>query len=405
MPDDKSGPLAGYRILDMTSVVLGPYATQILGDLGADVVKLESPQGDVVRRTDYAAESGFGTLFMTLNRNKRSVVLDLKMAGAAGAMHALLRWADVFIHNVRPHAMQRLGLSYEEVCDIRPNVVYVHAVGFDSDGPYSGLPAYDDTIQSVSGATALMTLSDGDPQPRNIPTLVADKTTGLHAVYAILAALLHRERTGEGQQIEVPMFESTVSFLMPEHMGGTVWQPPLGPPGYTRTSHKFNRPLRTKDGCLGFMPYADQHWRDILTIGGREDLFDDPRLADVSTRRSHMAELGEILEEITLQRTTKEWCELLTKHDIPFMWVNTLETLQEDPHLSAVDFFPSYPHQQSQHTYVTMRHPVKFSLTPATVRAHPPRLGQHGREVLTEAGLSGDEISELARRGILQGTD
>ena len=402
MGNNQQMALDGYRILDMTSVVLGPYATQILGDLGADVIKLESPTGDIVRRTGYGPTAEFGTLYMMLNRNKRSIVLDLKQEEAAPAMGKLLEWADVFVHNVRPEAMARLGYTYDAVKELNPEIIYVNAVGFGSDGPYSGVPAYDDTIQAISGAAALSTLMDGDPQPRNINTLIADKTTGLHVAYAVLAALLHRERTGEGQQIEVPMFESTVSFLMVEHMGGAAWQPTRGPMGYPRTSHPYNRPFQTKDGYIAIMPYTDQHWRDMLRIGGRTDMLDDPRLESVAKRRMNMAELSAIIEEITRKFTTAEWGQLLLDHDVPFMHVHNLESLMDDEHLAAVDFFHAYDHEPTAETYTAMRHPVKFSATPAQIRSHPPALGQDGRDVLQDVGMAEEEIARLVAHGILQ---
>lgn len=399
-----AGALDGYKILDMTSVVLGPYATQILGDLGADVAKLESPTGDIVRRTGFGPDPQFGTLFMTCNRNKRSIVLDLKQPESKPAMEALLKWADVFVHNVRPQAIARLGFTYEDVKALNPAIIYAHAVGYDSDGPYSGVAAYDDTVQAISGAAALMSHVDGDPQPRNIPNLISDKTTGLHLVYSVLAALLHRERTGSGQQIEIPMYESTVSYLMAENLGGAVWEPSRGPMGYPRTAHPYNRPLATKDGYLGFMPYTDQHWKDMLTLGGKADLYEeDTRLQNIVTRRTNMAEFGALLEEVTQMYTTDEWCELLVKHDVPFMRVNTLESLMEDEHLTAVNFFEPHIHPPTGHTYRAMRHPVKFSETPATIRRHPPGLGQDGRTVLADAGIGDEEIAMLIESGVLQG--
>ena len=398
--------LSGYNILDMTSVVLGPYATQILGDLGADVVKLESPAGDIVRRTGLSRDPEFGTLFMTINRNKRSIVLDAKRPEAQKALHALIEWADVFVHNVRPDAIARLGLDYDAVQAINPQIIYAHAVGFGSDGPYSGRPAYDDTVQAISGAAALMSHVDGDPQPRNLPTLISDKTTGLHLVYSILAALLHRERTGNAQQIEVPMFESTVSFLMPEVIGGEVWNPSAGGMGYPRTSNPYHRPLKTKDGYLAMMPYNDQHWKDMLKIGGKAALYEqDERLQSTTTRRLHMTEFGALLEEITQMYTTAELSQLLFEYDIPFMPVHTLESLMHDEHLSAVDFFEEHEHPPTGDTYRAMRHPVKFSETPASIRTHPPGLGQDGREVLADVGFSAEEVERLVELGVLQVSD
>ncbi|MEM7531323.1 MAG: CoA transferase [Chloroflexota bacterium] len=408
----KQGPLHGYKILDLTAVVVGPYATQIMGDLGAEIIRLESPIGDIVRRTGFSPpndpNSEFGTLYMTLNRNKRSIVLDLKKPESAPALRALIEWADVLIHNIRPQAIERLGYGYEQVKAINPQIIYTHIVGFGSDGPYSGIAAYDDTVQAISGAASLITYMDGDPQPRNVNTLIADKTTALHALYAVLAALLHRERTGEGQHVEVPMFESVVSYLLPEHLAGAVWEPSRGPMSYPRTSHAHNRPFKTQDGYLAIMPYVDKHWRDLLGAGEADlsHLMDnDPRFETIAKRRLHMAELSVILETIMVTRTTKQWAAFFIDHDIPFMNVHTLESLMEDEHLAAVNFFEHHVHPPTDETYIAMRHPVIFSETPTSIRSHPPGLGQDGRVILADMGMDTDVIEQLVAAGVLLGSE
>ncbi len=399
---DSTGPLQGYHILDMTTVVLGPYAGQILGDLGADVIKVESPTGDIVRQTGSSPVPGFGALFMGLNRNKRSVALDLKRPEAREPMNALLEWADVLIHNIRGSAIDRLGYDYEAVKAVNPELIYVHAVGFGSNGPYADAPAYDDTVQAISGLTSLNSYLEEGAEPRYLPTLLCDKTTGLHVVYSVLAALLHRERTGQGQKIEVPMFESVVSFLMAEHLSGHIFRPPQGDIGYERLLHPQSKPFKTKDGFLAILPYTNQHWQEVLHLGDRLDLLDDPRMQTIASRRAHMAELYEIVQEILLPYSTQDLIDFLTKADIPFTKVNTLESLLEDEHLTATNFFEERAHPEVG-AYLATQHPAQFSETPATIRREPPTLGQDGKAVLVEAGLDETQIEELIKQGILIG--
>lgn len=395
-------PLHGYRIIDLTTVVLGPYATQILGDLGAEIIKVEAPGGDIIRQSGLAPSPEFGSVFMNLNRNKRSIALDLKKPEAAAVLQTLLTQADVFVHNIRPEAMTRLGFTYDVVNAWRPEIIYASIVGYGSHGPYAGRPGYDDLMQAVSGAASLLSRMDGNPDMRYFPTLISDKTTGLHVVYAVLAALLHRERTGRGQFVEIPMFETTVAFLMTEHMGGHVWRPPLGETGYSRMLHPFNRPFKTQDGFLGILPYTDREWQAIFTLGERPDLLDDPRLADMVTRRAHMGDLYALVEEITVTKPTAVWVKLLTKYKIPFIHVNDIDTILEDEHLIATGFFEQREHS-SQGAYQSMRHPVEFSDSPATGTRHePPSIGANGREILQEAGYSESQIEALVAVGALQ---
>lgn len=394
--EQATGPLAGVKILDMTSVLLGPYATQILGDLGAEVIKVEDPNGgDVVRWGGEAPKTqGMGPIFVTLNRNKRSIGLDLRKPSAKKAFKKLLQWADVFIHNVRPAGMARLGFDYDRVKEINPKLLYVHAAGFHADGPYAGLQAFDDLVQGASGMASLFSKVDGNPVPRYMPALVADKTTGLHAVYAVLAGLFHRERSGEGQFIEVPMFESMVGFTLAEHLFGRTFEPPTGQMGYVRVLNPNRKPYKTKDGYICILPYSDAQWITFFKLGGRPDIMDDPRFATFNDRTRNSIALYGLIEDVAQTKTTAEWLEILKEANVPSMAVAEIEDLFDDPHLKETGFFQKVEHP-SEGTYYAMKHPVNFEKTPAELRRHAPQLGEHTEEVLREIGLSEEDIQEL----------
>ncbi len=400
MTQPRRGPLDGIRVIDMSTVLLGPYAGQILGDLGADVIRVESPKADMTRWAGPSTHPGFSPIFMNCNRNKRSLCLDLKKDGAREALVELVRTADVFLHNVRLEAIERLGLGYDAVRAIKPDIVYVHCVGYGSEGAYAGRPAYDDLVQAAASAVSLNRMTDPDEEPRYMATLAADKTTGLHAAYATLAALFHRERTGEGQFVEVPMLESFTSFLMIEHMNGHTWEPPQGDYGYHRIININRKPYRTKDGYICIMPYSTDQWRQALRLGGIPIADDDPRLRTMGGLARHFRELYGLLTEVTATRTSDEWMALLTEQDIPVMRVNRVEDLKTEEHLSSVDFFEQRRHP-TEGVYHSMRQPVKFAQTPASVRRDPPGLGEHNREVLLEAGLSSEAVSALEASGAL----
>jgi crotonobetainyl-CoA:carnitine CoA-transferase CaiB-like acyl-CoA transferase len=400
MTQDKRGPLDGIRVIDMSTVVLGPYAGQIMGDLGADVIRVESPQSDMTRWAGNSPHAGFGPIFMNCNRNKRSLCLDLKKDGAREALMELVRTADVFLHNVRLEAIERLGFGYEAVRAARPDIVYVHAVGFGSDGPYAGRPAYDDLVQAAASAVSLNTMIDPDEEPRYMATLAADKTTGLHAAYATLAALFHRERTGEGQFVEVPMLESFTSFLMIEHLNGHTYEPPLGDYGYHRVINAHRKPYRTKDGYVCIMPYSSEQWRTVFRLGGAPVADDDPRFKSMAGVAGNIRELYRMLAEVTLTRTSDDWMTLLTEADVPVMKVNRIEDLKTEEHLSAVDFFEHRQHPW-EGGYRSMRQPVKFSASPASFRYDPPGLGEHNRELMRELGVPDERISALEASGAL----
>ena len=392
-----TGPLAGVRIVDMTSVVLGAYATQMLGDLGADVIKIESPLsdrgegGDVMRwagDTPNEDVRDLGPIFMTINRNKRSVKLDLRDEKAKRILRKLIASADVFTANVRYAGLQRSGFAYEDVAAIKPDIVYVHAAGYGSDGPYAGLPAYDDLIQAGSGMADLLNRVDGNPVPRYIPTLAADKISGLFMAQAVLAALFHKQKTGEGQFVEVPMLECITSFTLAEHFFGQVYDPPLGPWCYTRVANPNRKPFATSDGYIGLMPYNNKQWDDFFALDGKPGMVsNDPRFRDYETRTKHISELYGMVEEITQKRPTQEWLDVLMPLGIPVVKLNTMDDLPNDPHLAAVDFFQAYDHPKAGR-YNAMRPPLRFSKTPANIRRHPPKLGEHNSEILAEDGES-----------------
>jgi len=395
-----TGPLAGIRILDLTSVVNGAYATQILADQGADVIKLEDPGsgrsggGDIMRWAGHmppGAPRDMGPIFLTINRNKRSVVLDMREPAAKRSIRRLIKSCDVFAASVRYDGLKRLGLAYEDVKAIRPDIVYVHAAGYGSDGPYAGEPAYDDLIQSASGLADILPRTDGNNTPRILPTLVADKVSGLFMAQAITAALLHRARTGEGQFVEVPMLECVTSFLLVEHLYDHTFDPPQGQYGYPRVINPHRKPFKTADGYIGLLPYTDKQWDQFFQVAGWGDtIANDPRFSDYAARAKHTHELYSLVETVTGSKTTDEWLALLKPLAIPVVRTNRLDELQDDPHLAAVGLFERYEHPDIG-GYLQLRPPVKFSATPSNIRRHPPRLGEHTDEILAECGADEGE--------------
>ena len=391
-----AGPLSGVRVIDLTAVLLGPYATQSLGDLGADVIKVESPAGDITRYLGPVRHAGMGGIFLGTNRNKRSLVLDLKQPAAQGVLRRLAAGADVLVHSIRPASAARLGIGYDDLRAANPRLVYCVACGFGEGGPYAGKPAYDDLIQGGSGIAALQAAALGEP--RYVPTLIADKTVGLMVVNAILAALFARARTGRGQAVEVPMFETMVSYLMIEHLYARQFEPPLGPAGYSRILAPDRRPYPTKDGHLCVLPYSDKNWQDMFRLAGRADLAGDERFTQVADRSRHIAELYAILAHLFRDRTSAEWLAALEAADIPCMPVMGPDELLTDRHLAAVGLFETVEHP-TEGTIRNVRSPMRFAATPTATRRLAPNLGEHGREILAELGLSAAEIAALERSG------
>jgi crotonobetainyl-CoA:carnitine CoA-transferase CaiB-like acyl-CoA transferase len=386
------GPLHGVKIIEMTSVVLGPWACQMLADMGADVIKIEQPRGDSNRTLGASRHPGMSALYLTCNRNKRSIVLDLNQPGARDALLALVKDADVFVHNNRPQVMTKLKLEYNDMRAVNSRLIYCGAYGYAKAGPYGSLGALDDSIQAVSGIAMLNEMVLGEP--RYLPTIVADKTTALTVVYGVLAALFHRERTGEGQELEVPMFETMVNYVMAEHLWGMTFEPPLGKPGYVRLMSHHRKPYKTLDGYIAILPYLDAHWAKFCRITDRMDLVDDPRFLTLADRVRNIDDTYLITGEIMATRTTSEWLRAFDKSGVPLIVVNTLESLTTDPHLEATGFWQFVDHPTEGKLRMPS-FPVNFGSTKASIDKHAPRLGEHTEEVLREAGLSIQTIKEL----------
>jgi crotonobetainyl-CoA:carnitine CoA-transferase CaiB-like acyl-CoA transferase len=398
----RRGPLQGVRILDLTSVLMGPYATQVFADMGAEVIKIESPQGDTSRFVGPAKTRGKAAIFANLNRGKKGVVIDLARPEGRDIALQLATRVDVVIHSMRLQAIQKLGLDYGEIFKVNPRVIYANLYGYGRAGPYAPKSAYDDTIQAMSGMAMLQ--AHINPEPQYVTTVLGDKVTALTAAYAILAALFHRERSGEGQEIEVPMFETMASFLLVEHIAGAAFDPPLGPPVYTRAVTPDRRPYRTRDGYVSVLVYNDKQWQRFAALSGHPEYASDPRFATQSARSTHMAEFCQLVSQIIEERTTGEWLEALDRAGIPVARLNSTEDLLTDPHLQAVGFFRSIDDPVDGPVRLPGP-PVHFSKTPAGFERPAPSLGQDTIEVLTGLGMDRSTIDDLARRGVVRCPD
>jgi crotonobetainyl-CoA:carnitine CoA-transferase CaiB-like acyl-CoA transferase len=382
-----TGPLAGVRVVDMTSVLMGPFATQILADYGADVIKIESEQGDLLRLGGARRHPKMGSLYLQSNRNKRSAVLDVKSPDGREALLRLCETADVFITNVRPAAMKRAGLDYEAIRARNPTIVYASLVGYGQAGPYAARPAYDDLIQGISGTPRLAGLAN-QGLPQYVPLTMADKVAGLTAAHAILAAMVFKERTGHGQAVEVPMFEVMTQFVLTDHMGGHSFEPPLGPAGYDRLLSPDRRPYKTSDGFLSVLVYTDAHWRSFFNILGRPHEFQaEPMFHDHATRTRSYDKVYQFLAAEMMEKTNAQWQELLEQNDIPWAPCYSIDELIEDRHLEEVGMFQTIEHP-SEGTLRMIAPPVRFSRTPPSIYRHPPNLGEHTAEVLAECGMA-----------------
>lgn len=399
-PIQSVGPLEGVRVIDLTTVLMGPFATQILGDFGADVIKVEPPGGgDSVRGVGPRRHAGMAAIFLHANRSKRSVVLDLKKAAGREALLRLCADADVLIYNVRPQAMARLGLSYEEVAAVNPRIIYVGTYGYAQAGPYAAKPAYDDLIQGAVGIAALSVQAGGDI-PRYAPSPLADRICGLAAVNAVTSALFWRERSGEGQAIEVPMFETMAQFILSDHMCGETYEPAEGPSGYARVLNPNRRPYATKDGHLCVLLYNDKQWQTFFRLVGKAEVVEtDPRFSTIDKRTEHIHELYRMLAEIMLTRTTAEWLEVLEAADLPVMPMHDMESLMNDPHLQAVGFIKTVEHP-TEGRMRSIGVPSTWSKSQPRVRRQAPRAGEQGREVLAEAGYGPEQIEALVVAGV-----
>ena len=385
--------LDGIRIVDMTSVVMGPLATQLLGDFGADVIKLESPEGDTTRRVGPMRSPLMGWIYLHLNRNKRSLVLDLKQQAARDALVRLTQTSDVLVASVRPAALERLGITYAALSAHNPRLIWVSLVGFGS-GPYAGKPVYEDLVQGLTSVPSLLVRA-GSQEPHYVPVSFNDRTVGVHAALSIALALLHRERSGRGQQIEIPMFETMVQHVLGDHFGGNTFEPPLGPPGYLRTLNTQRRPYRTRDGHVCVIIYTDKHWKSFLSLVGKDGMYEtDARLHGIGARTEHANDLYGLIADQMPQRTTAQWLADLDAADIPAAPMHTLDSVFDDPHLVATGTLASAEHP-TEGRIREIRPAGLWSLTPPTIRRRAPRLGQDSLQVLQDAGLSAHEVSRL----------
>ena len=388
----QSGPLAGIRVIDLTTVVLGPYATQMLGDLGADVIKIESPDGDACRWIGPSRNKGMGSYFAMLNRNKRSVVLDLKRPAARDALLRMIDGADVFVHNMRLGAADRLGLGYPSLSARNPRLIYACASGFRKGSSKQEHPAFDDLIQGMSGLAALNAGPDG--APRYVPSVVVDKLTGQMLASMVGMALFHRERTGQGQEVHVPMLETMLSFLLVEHLWGAVIdQPDLGL-GYPRMLTPHRRPYATRDGYISVIAVSDIHWSRLFEAMGRGALIQDPRFATIAARSDNVDALYAVLTDGMRERTTAEWLSILGRLDIPCGPANTLTDLLDDAYLKETQFFQHMQHPHDGNVTITAP-PMHLSATPPNVRRLWPLLGEHTEEVLREIGCDEGGIKTI----------
>ncbi|MGE3691050.1 MAG: CaiB/BaiF CoA transferase family protein [Novosphingobium sp.] len=382
---EHTGPLSGIRVVDLTSMVFGPYATQIMADMGADVIKVETPEGDNTRYINAGPAPGLGGVFVNVNRGKRSVVLDLKSDQGKEALRRLIARADVFIHSMRGAAIARLGFDYAAVKAIKPDIVYTNCYGYSRRGPDGDKPAYDDTIQAECGIPHLQELMTGKPD--FMATIIADKVAGLTGLYATIMALFHRERTGEGQEVEIGMFETMASFMLAEHASGMIFQPPLGPAHYHRVVARNRKPYKTKDGYIAALVYNDKHWKAF--VGEVKPEWATPDLDTLENRARQIDRVYGLLGETFATRTTSEWLELLEELHIPAAPLRTTDELFDNEHLNAVGFFEEVETPQGRMRFPGV--PTWFSQTPGRVAGPCPSLGEHTGQVLEELGLTGSK--------------
>ncbi|MFD5179662.1 CaiB/BaiF CoA transferase family protein [Nocardia sp. NPDC058379] len=391
-----TGPLDGVRILDLTSNFMGPFGSLLLADMGADVVKIESPAGDTTRGVGPCRNPGMSAIFLHLNRNKRSVVLDLKKPAGNAALKRMVGSADVLLYSLRPKAMAKLGLSFADVHALNPRVIYCGTFGFGQNGPYADRPAYDDLIQAAVGMPVLQSRKQGPLS--YVATAIADRVVGMAAANAVAMALFRRERSGRGQEVQVPMFETFAQFAMGDHLYGHTFIPSIGTSGYARMMNPDRRPYRTLDGYLGVNVYIDKHWQRFFEISGRPDMARDPRFADIHGRTENIALLYDYLAQVLATKSTAEWLEILTEADIPAIAMNTPETLLDDPHMKEVGFFREEQHP-TEGLLRSMGIPQQWSESSPELRYPAPCLGEHSIEVLAEYGFGAGEIRELFDAG------
>lgn len=387
------GALDGVRVIDLTTVLMGPLATRMLADHGADVIRVEAVGGEAFLDSAPRRNSNMNAMALNAHRNKRSVALDLKSESGAAAMADLLASADVFVSNMRAAALERLGLGAETLRARHPGLIHLVANGYGSTGPYADRAAYDDAIQAVSGLAALTGRVTGEPGYS--PAVMADKVCSLHIVQAVMAGLLHQRSTGDGQAIEVPMFETLVAFNIVEHHGGQIFEPPLGDVGYPRTLNPYRKPYRCSDGYACLLPYTDTNWQAFFDFVGRPELATDPRFEAHTDRIANSSELYAIVEEVAPGHSVDEWMDFCNKNSIPANPVLDLNQMADDEHLKAVEMMPILEHP-TEGSYRAVRDAISYDATPTRLRRHAPTSGQHTNEVLAELGWTTEQLAGLA---------
>ncbi|PWW63204.1 CaiB/BaiF CoA transferase family protein [Actinokineospora spheciospongiae] len=395
---EPTAALRGIRVIDMAAVVMGPYAAQILGDFGADVIKVEPPAGDMTRFTHPQRHEGMGALALNVNRNKRSLSLDLKSAEGREVFLDLVRSADVLITNTRPGGLRRLGLDYESLAAVNPRLVYCSAQGFRGNSDRADHAAYDEIVQSGSGLADLMRRATGTPT--YVPTILADKVCALTIVYAALIAVIHQRATGAGQHVEVPMTDTMLAFNLVEHLAGQTFEPPAGPVGFPRSLSAGHRAMSTADGWACIIPYTPRDIRNFFTAIDRPDLAGDERFATSGQLVRHYSDLYELIEQLAPERTTAQWARICADNSIPFSPVLDLDHAAEDPYFTGGGLLSVAEHP-TEGAYRVVGNPLGFSGTPPTIRSHTPALGQHTTELLTELGYDAEAIADLVAKSVV----
>ena len=391
--------LEGVRVVELGHILLGPHATQTLGDFGAEIIKIEAPTGDVYRDVGVKKTPKMSAQWMSCNRNKRSVVIDLKSADGRELMYRLLQEADVFVHNMRPFAIEKLGLDYESLKALNPRLVYCFSSGFGQDGPYKDYPAFDDVIQAYSGLAAVNGYNLG--QPQFVPVAITDHITSMNLVQAMLAGLFRQRASGKGCLVEVPMYETMVATILNQHLSGQTFEPPVGQVGYPRMLSASRKPCRTKDGFVAHGVYTMSHWRAFLPAVGRDDVLESGLLDDPSALAANISRLYDIVaNEVMPLKTTQEWLELMSKLDIPCAPIKTLDDLLCDPHLEQVSMFEQVSHP-TQGVIKQVRHPMSVRDVAVAPDAPAPELGAHTHEVLQELGYTDSDLSALVAAGVI----
>ena len=388
-------PLEGVRILDLTTVVMGPYTTQVLGDLGADIIKIEEPSGDMTRVIGPSVNDGMSSLFLGANRNKRSIVLNLKIDADKNALWKLIDTADIFVHNIRPQKIKNLGFNPDKVLKRNPKIIYGGLHGYREDGPYGGSPAYDDVIQGQSGLAGAFISRDNEPNL--VPSVVADKSIGLMAGNGLLAAYINRLKTGKGSYIEIAMFEGMVSYVLLEHQYASTFNPSMGKEGYPRVLSSYRKPYKTADGYICMLAYTDKQWINFWKAINKESFIKDTRYNSAASRSKNIDILYAKVSDILQTKTSKEWLKILKNAEIPSGAVNSLEDLKRDPHLVKTGFFRNYNHP-SEGSLSIPDTAFKIDRKSLPIRHPQPKLGEHSLEILSEAGLDENEIKKIMKK-------